>query len=225
VNPTSSPPLILAIDTSGPQGGLALARGTTLLESLDLASPDGFGHVLFDALAALLDCHGVRASDIDCFAAASGPGSFTGIRVALSAAKGLAEATGKPVYGISNLQAMATYGTGPVRAPFYDARRGEVFAGLFGAALGPLAEETHAPLGDWLASLPLGVELLTPDLLTFDELIGIATPCGMTPANLAPAVASLALSCYLRGESGDPLLLDANYVRRSDAELNWRDVR
>ena len=58
----------------------------------------------------------MKLADVDCFAAASGPGTFTGVRVALACVKGLAEAMGRPAVAVSNLQAVARYGTAPLRA-------------------------------------------------------------------------------------------------------------
>ena len=72
---------------------------------------------------------------MDCFAAASGPGSFTGVRVGLAAVKGLAEAAGKRVVAVSNLRALAFFGSAPLRATVIDARRGEVYAALYNSRL------------------------------------------------------------------------------------------
>ena len=196
---------ILAIDTSGPNGGIALAQGQQLVEAVDIHATDGFGHLLFGHIEALLHRHALKAHDIACFAAASGPGSFTGLRVALAAVKGLAEGTGKPALAISNLQAVAWHGTSDLRAPYFDARRQEFYGGLFDAQLCPLAEETVMPLDLWKASLPAHAELIT-----FDQ-------------SLAPAVAAIAYQRLLDGHLQDPAALEANYVRRSDAELNWKD--
>ncbi len=73
---------------------------------------------------------------VDCFAAASGPGSFTGVRVGLACVKGLAEALGKPAVAVSNLRAIASFGTAPWRAVVLDARRGEIYGAVYDAAGG-----------------------------------------------------------------------------------------
>ena len=85
-------PYILAIDTTGDTGSFALADGPRLIEEVTLTVTDGFGQVLFGELEKLLARHDVACGDITCFAAAAGPGSFTGVRVGLAAAKGLADA-------------------------------------------------------------------------------------------------------------------------------------
>jgi tRNA threonylcarbamoyladenosine biosynthesis protein TsaB len=203
---------IVAIDTASEFGSLALAEEGRVVAEVLLHSPDGFAHVLFQHLERLLKRHGWRWEQVTGFAAAAGPGSFTGVRVGLAAAKGLAEASGALAAAVSNLQAMASFGTAPLRAPFYDARRGEIYGALYDAHLEPLGPEVVMKFAAWRASLPQGAELLTPDPAVF----GVAAT--VTPRALAGAVAMLAFD-----RLEDPAKLDANYVRRSDAELHWRE--
>jgi tRNA threonylcarbamoyladenosine biosynthesis protein TsaB len=198
-------PLVLAVDTTGELGSLALARGGEILEETEIHEPTGFAHVLYGHLAALLERHGVRPQAIDCFAAASGPGSFTGVRVGLACIKGLAEASGKPAVAVSNLQALATFGTAPLRAVMLDARRGEIYGAVYDAAGRIVMPEVVAKLDSWLGTLPSGVEFIKE------------------PRPLAAAVARIATARFRNGEACDPAALDANYVRRSDAELFWKD--
>ena len=68
-------PLILALDTTHEHGSIAIARGGTVVEEVALYAPNGFGHVLYGALAGLLERHGIALAEVDLFAAASGPGS------------------------------------------------------------------------------------------------------------------------------------------------------
>src|ERR1022692_920987 len=77
-------PLVLAIDTTHEFGSLALLRGTETVDEVLLHAPTGFAHVLYPQLSRLLDRNGIALGSIDCFAAASGPGSFTGVRVGLA---------------------------------------------------------------------------------------------------------------------------------------------
>ncbi|MFN7544466.1 MAG: tRNA (adenosine(37)-N6)-threonylcarbamoyltransferase complex dimerization subunit type 1 TsaB, partial [Acidobacteriota bacterium] len=116
--------MILALDTTHEQGSIALVDQGLILCEHSLDGADGFGHTLFAAIAALP----VPLDRIDAFSAACGPGTFTGVRIGLTAVKGLAEATGKPAYGISNLAALLTFARSPRAIPFYDARRGDVYA-------------------------------------------------------------------------------------------------
>src|SRR5262249_9871138 len=127
--------LVLGIDTSGKSGGITLAEGDSESFRVLGSAPIAGGTVsapLVPALAALLETHGFAAKDIDGFAVASGPGSFTGLRVGLSAVKGLAEVLGKPIAAVSVLEALATLSpeSGPV-AVSLDAGRKEVFCGLY----------------------------------------------------------------------------------------------
>ncbi|MEP6962021.1 MAG: tRNA (adenosine(37)-N6)-threonylcarbamoyltransferase complex dimerization subunit type 1 TsaB, partial [Acidobacteriota bacterium] len=128
-------PLILAFDTTGEFGSLALADGGRLIEEVGVQGPEGFGHLLFPEIEALLARHHVTLRQISCFATASGPGAFTGVRIGLTAAKGLAEATGRGVVAVSNLQALAWLGEGEIRAPYLDARRGEVYGAVYDSGL------------------------------------------------------------------------------------------
>ncbi|MGJ5819397.1 tRNA (adenosine(37)-N6)-threonylcarbamoyltransferase complex dimerization subunit type 1 TsaB [Paludibaculum fermentans] len=205
-------PRIVALDTASEFGSIALLEDGAVLEEVILHSPEGFGHVLFPQLDRLMRRHGWKYASVAGYAAGSGPGSFTGVRVALSAIKGLAEATGVPAAAISNLQAMSVYGTAALRAPFCDARRGEIYAGLYSSDQEPAGPELVTKFQPWRETLPSVVELLTPDPAVF------GVEATQTPRALAGAIGKLAASRLT-----DPMALDANYVRRSDAELNWVD--
>ena len=91
--------MILSLDTTSEFGSIALTGRDRVVEEFPIHSPDGFGHVLYGEIERLLRRHEVAIGEIECFAAAAGPGSFTGVRVGLTAAKGLAEAAGKRVVG------------------------------------------------------------------------------------------------------------------------------
>ena len=207
--------LILAVDTTSEQGSIALLRDEDLLEEVPIHAPDGFAHVLYGHLAELLGRHALKIVEIDCFAAASGPGSFTGVRIGLACVKGLAEATGRPAVAVSNLQAIASFGSAPLRAAVLDARRGEVYGAVYDAESRLAAPETVATLDAWVKSLPDGVgEFLA---YGFNPAIpGVQ----VVSSALAGAVARLAA----KAEPQDPAALDANYVRRSDAELKWKEL-
>ena len=221
-------PLILAIDTTHESGSLALARGEELVEEILLHAPGGFAHVIYGHLAELLGRHGVTPAMVDCFAAASGPGSFTGVRVGLACVKGLAEALGKPAVAVSNLAALATFGSAPLRAVVLDARRGEIYGAVYDDAGRLAAPEVVTKFPAWLETLPEGyVEFVSSDFGPFrDALDGTRFEHARivtAPAALAAAIARIALARFRGGEASDPAALDANYVRRSDAELFWRE--
>ena len=221
-------PLILAIDTTRECGSLALVRGGELIEETVRHAPGGFAHVIYQCLERLLDDHGVKPAMVDCFAAASGPGSFTGVRVGLACIKGLADALGKPAVAVSNLEALATFGVAPLRAVVLDARRGEIYGAVYDAAGRLAAPEVVAKFPAWLATLPEGdLEFVATDFTPFRAALAGTrferARVTTAPPALAAAVARIALLRFLAGEASDPAALDANYVRRSDAELFWRE--
>ncbi len=197
---------ILAIDTTSAAGSIALLDDGALIEQRVIVAPEGFSPVIFGEIEALLARHNWPLQSVDGFASAAGPGSFTGVRVSLTTVKGLAEAMGRPAFGVSNLEAGASLGSAPLRAPWLDARRGEVYGAVYSDNLDLLRPESVGKLDEWTASLPAGAELI---------------PCDGVP--LAAAVGRCALRRFLAGERRDPASLDANYVRRSDAELFWND--
>lgn len=205
-------PLILAIDTTGEHGSIALVRGAETIVERRIHSPDGFAHVIYGRLENLLRECGIALREIDLFAAASGPGSFTGVRVGLACVKGLAEALGKPAACVSNLRAIASFGTAEFRAPLLDAHRGEIYGAVYDPAGAIVQRETVGKFEGWLLSLPAGAEILSPDYVS--NRVEIVR----TPRELAAAIARIAPS-----EAADPAALDANYVRRSDAELLWKE--
>jgi tRNA threonylcarbamoyladenosine biosynthesis protein TsaB len=221
-------PLILAIDTTREWGSLALARSETILEEVEIESPDGFAHVIYEQLACLLEGHRLRSQDIDCFASAAGPGSFTGVRVGLACIKGLAEACGKRAVAVSNLEALASAGSAPLRAAVMDARRGEVYGGVFDAEGRSVTAEVVTPLDSWLKSLPQSkLEFVYAGFPNFRALLAGTGFAGAAilpgPRTMAAAIARIAFRRFARGEAKDPAVLDANYVRRSDAELFWKE--
>src|ERR1041385_3682444 len=143
--------LILAIDTSGQSGGITLAEATAgsfrVIESAAIAGGT-FSAQLIPTLAELLKKHGYGVNDIGGFAAASGPGSFTGLRVGLSAIKGLAETLHKPIATVSVLEALASLADSEGKiAAAIDAGRREVFLGLYQKGGNSSAEKSGTQTG------------------------------------------------------------------------------
>ena len=205
--------MILSIDTTSEFGSIALTEADLVIEEVAIEAPEGFGHVLFGHIQHLLEKNGTTVHQMECFAAASGPGSFTGVRVGLAAVKGLAEATGKRVVAVSNLRALASLGSVPGSAPWraavIDARRGEVFAAVYSSELELVMPEVVIQLEQWLQSIPQhGCEVISS--------VG-------APRQLAAAIGRIAWREFQLGRARDPAEIDANYVRRSDAELFWKD--
>lgn len=196
---------ILALDTTSDLGSIAITRDDRVIEEVLLPKGDGFAQVLFGEIENLLARNGLKLTDIDVFASASGPGTFTGVRVGLTAVKGLADALSRKVVAVSNLKAMAEFGTRELRAPWIDARRGEIYGAVYSAALDLIEGEVVAKRDAWLASLPADAELLSE------------------PRPLAGAIGKIAAREFAAGRALDPAAVDANYVRRSDAEHMWKD--
>jgi len=212
--------LILSIDTTAEFGSVGLL-GDSIAAEMPIHAPEGFGGLVFDAIATLLKRHRVELRQVTRFSAAAGPGSFTGVRVGLAAAKGLAEVSGKPIVPVSNLKALASFGSLARRAVLLDARRGEVFAAVYSANLEVLSPEIVAPLPKWLEQIATGadIEFIAQDFTAFRDVLPPNIVQTTTPRTLALAIARLALDA----EPQDPAGVDANYVRRSDAELFWKD--
>jgi tRNA threonylcarbamoyladenosine biosynthesis protein TsaB len=198
---------ILSIDTTSKLASIAITDGERVVEEVILPSGDGFDHVLFGEIETLLARHNLTLADVEGFASASGPGTFTGVRVGLAAAKGLAEALSRKVVAVSNLMAMAEFGTRELRAPWIDARRGEIYGAVYNATLEAVQEEVVMKYDAWLASLPGNAEILS------------------APRPLAGAIGKIAAREFASGRALDPAAVDANYVRRCDAEMHWKDVR
>ena len=224
--------LLLALDTTRHSGGIALVRNGELLQAVPITAPKGHGSVIYQQINALLGLHNVKLEDIDCYAGASGPGSFTGIRVGLSVVKALAEVHGKPVIPVSNLAALAFAGDGWHRAPVLDARRGEVYAAVYDEQSRAIVDEVVSPWGEFL-------KLIGDREITFvstdRDLFGADGAAPLSPASngsrrtvtvtrpLVGAVAELAALHYDAGAVLPPEAVDANYVRRPDAELKWKE--
>ena len=241
--------LVFAIDTCTEEGSIALARDGKLLSSVAL--PPGWRSTsLHREIAALLERHGVRTSDIDLYAVTSGPGSFTGVRLGLAAVKGMAEIHAKPVIPVSTLEAIAAEAacscstTATLFAVLFDARRGQVFGGLYcndGGGLRLVSKETVSSLAAFLDSVrsafPPGagsngnVAFCGIDLAPYLQEIAKAgwqgAPMLTVPRSLAGTLTQIAERKFTeRGAANSPILdalsADANYVRISDAELFWK---
>jgi tRNA threonylcarbamoyladenosine biosynthesis protein TsaB len=214
----------LSVDTTADFGSIALADERGIREEVLLHSPEGFSQVLFGAIEALLERQRITPAEIGLFAGASGPGSFTGVRVGLSAIKGLAEVCGKRVVPVSNLEALAEFGESDARVTVIDARRGEVYAALYDGAGQQIIAEAVLPFQKFLTLLPeRELEWISQDFLPFlPALTGTRfehDAVTQAPRAMAGAVARLAIRRAAAGLAQDPASIEANYVRRSDAEL------
>lgn len=206
--------LVLGIDTCGPAGSVALAQvSASGIELLAKAVLEGgtYSATLVSSVSAVLQRHGLALHQVGCIVAVSGPGSFTGVRVGLSAAKGLAEGAGLPIVAVSRLAVLADKAGATNGA--LDAHRHEVFLrlsdreGLAGRAEldAKEAPESVAICDDAAADLVAGTWPGT-------RLVRSEPPS-------AEDAIRLALPRILARSYDDPAALDGHYLRRSDAEI------
>lgn len=209
--------LLISIDTSGRKGSVALCRGDAdTFQPLQMTVLEGgtYSAQLLPTIVELLQKNHFSKDDLDGFAAVSGPGSFTGLRVGLATVKGLCEVLDKPLAAVSMLEAVAlTHGSGPVTTAL-DAGRGEVYVGDYqvGEGMARLQREFIAKLAEFS---PDG-QVLTPDQ-TVAETLG-AKASLVTPVH-ADGIGRIGLRRLLAGNVTDAATVDVNYIRRSDAEL------
>jgi tRNA threonylcarbamoyladenosine biosynthesis protein TsaB len=151
--------LLLAVDTSGKQGSIAIARcgPNDTCEVVEVSALEGgtFSAELVPQIATLLDKHGFSKADIGALAVVSGPGSFTGLRIGLAVIKALADALGKPIAAVSLLEALASHGQSRGRVvAALDAGRNEVFLGEYevGSTGTRLIREYLLTRDEWLES-------------------------------------------------------------------------
>jgi len=238
--------LILSVETATRRGSVCLTRAGQLLASE--IGPDHSSHsnTLLMEITRVLERSQISLLEVDVFAAASGPGSFTGLRIGLASVKALAATLERPSVGVPTLQAVAHSG-GPsaVTVALLPAGRGELFAQMFSVSQSGTVVELDQPahltpqeLKKKYGGLPdvhwcgEGAQTRRVDLqewaserqITFAEVNGSSRNQGgwtLAPAEpiLAQHVAALAVHRIERGDLGDPASLSALYVRPSDAEL------
>ena len=246
--------LILAIDTSTRTGSVALLSDDRLLAEVSGYEETPYSTRLFRDLEILKSRVHFEMRQIDVFAVSSGPGSFTGLRIGLTAVKAWAEVHGKPIAAISALEALCAQSTARTPqaaftlAPFFDARRGQLFGAIFRQSLGRQGLGRQGLEGNFAFELASEESILSPE--EFVDLVKGNLAPGRTklvspapeliPADLlqaslpgvgieivspvlAPAIGRLGFERAKRGILLGAMELDANYVRRSDAESKWKD--
>jgi tRNA threonylcarbamoyladenosine biosynthesis protein TsaB len=226
---------ILAIETSTLLGGVAITDDVSgLIAEVRLNVKSTHSERLMIEIDHLLKHSGLTISDIDVFAVAIGPGSFTGLRIGLSTVKGFAYATGKPIVTVPTLEALAwnyPYSRFPV-CTMLDARKKEVYAALFKwdeEDFARLIDEVSTPVDVFLKNLNLSCgekTIFTGDgtYLYRDQIINrikdkaiFASPEKMlsSPAN----VATVGLKKAQAGKFSEPMSLVPFYMRKSEAEI------
>jgi len=229
---------ILALDTTEMRGSVALLAGGQVRAARRHDTNVDYSEWLLPAVGEVMGQDGGEVRSVELVAVATGPGSFTGLRVGLTTAKAWAEVYGMPIVGVSRLEAMAqsVQPEGGGVAAFYDAQRGQVFGGLYTAPRGGMAasgEEVVLSPEEFLGTVAkaAGRETvrwvsLDPELVADLAVWKARQECGDTMESCDPQVAvAIGRLAERRARAGlfsDPLELDANYVRRSDAEIFWK---
>jgi len=217
--------LLLATDTSGKHGSIALAQcgpgdNCRAVEVVPLAGGT-FSAQLVPQIAALLEKHGFSKRDIGAFAVASGPGSFTGLRVGLAAIKALAEVLERPIAAVSLLEAVAASSRshGKITAAL-DAGRNEVYVGEYetGSSGIRLISERLVTREQCFESAA-GSTLVTPDKTVAEAAQALGLTVEEVDRSRSDAIARLGWRKISSGQVVSPEDLDANYIRRSDAEI------
>jgi len=222
--------ITLAIDTATRTAGVALLRDETVLVECFFNLPVNHSETVLPAVRQGLALAGIGIDDVDLYSLTVGPGSFTGLRIGASTVKGLALATGKPVVGVSTLEALA-YNAIEVRAlicPMLDARKGEVYAAIYRAGgeglFDVVMEERATTPAECIDAIDgealfLGDGLIEHAGFIRERLQGLAR---FAPPNRqwvrASSVALLGLKRYDRGERLDVTRFTPRYLRRSEAE-------
>jgi tRNA threonylcarbamoyladenosine biosynthesis protein TsaB len=230
--------LLLALDTCDSHGSVAVLRDDQVLRAVAHDTAEDYSSWLLPAVHKVLQAAGVALRDVDAYAVAAGPGSFTGVRVGLTTAKAWAEVYGRGIAGVSRLEALATQasGTEPYVAAFADARRGQVFGAMYrrGGALQRIgdemviapekfvawaAENAGADRIQWISTDP---QCLT-ETQAWVARRNLGESVHAASSLLAPAIGHLGYRLALEHPLTDALALDANYVRRTDAEMSWKN--
>lgn len=241
--------LTLAVDTSTRSGSIALLRDAAVLGQAVIPPDEPYSSRFSPSVDSLMRESGLVLSQVDLFAVAAGPGSFTGLRIGLTAVKAWAEVFGKPIAAVSVLEAIAAHAmSSSIRqavllaelflVPVFDARRGQVFGAVY--RYSATEPERLWRCGDEMVAEP------NEFLLFVNEQCGPAMPVFASPTPeiieehralsrfkdarlervsppLAPMIGLVGYRQALRGETVDAMALDASYVRRTDAELKWKE--
>ncbi len=222
---------ILAIETSTMLGGVAIMDETAgLIIETRLNVKTAHSERLMTEINHALKKAGLHIADIDVFGVAVGPGSFTGLRIGLSAVKGFSYATGKPIVSVPSLEAFAwnfPYSEHLV-CTMFDARKNEVYAAVFrwrDIGFERVVDEASIKPADLVSSLKGKVIFAGEGALIYRETIAeIAGENALFPAaqSMVPSpsnVACLGLKKALKADFSEPVSLVPHYIRRSEAEV------
>lgn len=230
--------IVLAIDTCDTRGSVVVLRDDEVLGLAVHEAPEDYSSWLLPAVEKVLAGAGLDMPKVDAYAVAAGPGSFTGVRVGLTTVKAWAEVYRKPAAAVSRLEAIAVQAKGGVKyvAAFAYAQRGQVFGAVYlkeGKGLTRVGEEMVIAPGKFVeaaAKLSEGKQILWVSTDTaqvageraWKEREKHGEVMEKVSTVLAPIIGRIGLQQLREGKATDALSLDANYVRRPDAEIFWK---
>ena len=225
---------ILAIETATVAGSIAIVDDSAgLIGEVRMDVKVVHAERLMPSIEWLLQASGIQINDIDAYAVSIGPGSFTGLRIGLSTAKGFSYATGKPVVPVPTLDAFArTLPFCPyIICPILDARKNQVYAAFYkwnGSVCNKIMSETAISPADLLNKLSEPAVFMGDGVKSYGKLISdtlqdkaiFAPASRMSPA--ASTVGEIALEKLKQGIVADPVSLVPLYIRRCEAEVLWK---
>ena len=225
---------ILAIETATVAGSVAVVDDNKgLIGEIKVDVKIAHSERLMSSVEWLLRASGISIEEIDALAVSIGPGSFTGLRIGLSTAKGLSYATNKPIVPVPTIDAFASSlpFCSHLICPMLDARKNEVYAGLYkweGRLLRKILPATAINPGELLEQIRGPVVLMGDATVTYKQLIAdilktnaiFAPPSKMSPS--ASTVAEMAIEKINQGIITDPISLTPFYIRKSEAEIRWK---
>lgn len=222
---------ILALDSSGASASACITDGENLVSLFTAASQQKHSCTLLPMAEQVLATAGLDVSDIDAFAVNEGPGSFTGVRIGISLIKGLAFGTGKPVLGVSSLEALAFNldGYDGIVCPVMDARRGQFYNALFkdGKRLTSDRLITASELEAELEGLALPVYFIGDGTSVATELIKSDLVRPVSSLLCVSSAYSTAVCAYRNYLDGKGIYTDETlqpvYLRMSQAERERKE--
>lgn len=230
--------ILLSIDTCDARGSVALLKNGSLLQMIAHDNSEEYSSWLLAAVSSLLQANSLTMADVEAYAVAVGPGSFTGLRVGLTTVKAWGEVYGRQIAPVSRLEAVASQSTETEKflAAFLDASRGQIFGALYEyanngaqlvgqeAVMDPesflkfVEQSSGGKKVRWLSSDPEKMEETARWRASKDTraLIQRVSPY------LAETIGIIGYNKVLKQQTVNSLNLDANYVRRPDAEVFWK---
>ena len=212
---------VLAVDTTTARESVALAEGGLVLGEVRIRAVDNHSTRLMPSIAFLLESLGMKPADVEGYAVAAGPGSFTGLRVGIGTVQGLALGSGRPCASLSSLDALAARAASSAEwiVAVMEAHRGEVFVGTYDAEARRRAEPVAAPLAALLERVPDGAAFIGDGAERYREQITAARPGAVFPRRslfLAGTVAVMGEAVLAAGGGRPASELRPLYLREAD---------